>query len=186
MAVGGIGMICTANYEARKFGVRAAMPGFIARRLCPQLQFAKPDFSKYSKAAKATRLVFQDFDPDFSCGSLDEAYIDATAHCASTGLTGAACPRCQVRSQPALFQNLADSIRFGISAACPGHCMLCSWVVAILSMAAGLMQQYAWLLPRGNELNKIHYTDLSASNQKLNIRKLAADAHVQVQKSLRP
>ena len=35
MAVGGIGMCCTANYAARKFGVRSAMPGFIARRLCP-------------------------------------------------------------------------------------------------------------------------------------------------------
>ena len=35
MAVGGIGMCCTANYAARKFGVRSAMPGFIARKLCP-------------------------------------------------------------------------------------------------------------------------------------------------------
>lgn len=35
MAVGGIGMCCTANYAARKYGVRSAMPGFIARKLCP-------------------------------------------------------------------------------------------------------------------------------------------------------
>lgn len=39
MAVGGIGMCCTANYAARKFGVRSAMPGFIARRLCPGALF---------------------------------------------------------------------------------------------------------------------------------------------------
>lgn len=44
MAVGGLGMICTANYAARKFGIRAAMPGFIGRRLCPDLVFAKPNF----------------------------------------------------------------------------------------------------------------------------------------------
>lgn len=37
MAVGGIGMICTANYVARTFGVRSAMPGFIAKKLCPQV-----------------------------------------------------------------------------------------------------------------------------------------------------
>lgn len=42
MAVGGIGMISTANYVARKFGVRSAMPGFIARKLCPQLIFQRP------------------------------------------------------------------------------------------------------------------------------------------------
>lgn len=42
MAVGGIGMISTANYVARKFGVRSAMPGFIARKLCPQLVFQRP------------------------------------------------------------------------------------------------------------------------------------------------
>jgi nucleotidyltransferase/DNA polymerase involved in DNA repair len=38
MAVGGMGMICTANYVARKFGVRSAMPGFIAKKLCPQVR----------------------------------------------------------------------------------------------------------------------------------------------------
>ena len=88
MAVGGIGMICTANYEARKSGVRAAMPGFIARRLCPDLVFAKPDFQKYTKAAKATRVVFKNFDPDFASGSLDEAYLDVTAYCNDHDMTG--------------------------------------------------------------------------------------------------
>lgn len=46
MAVGGIGMISTANYPARRFGVRSAMPGFIARVLCPQLVFVKPNFDR--------------------------------------------------------------------------------------------------------------------------------------------
>ena len=88
MAVGGIGMVCTANYNARKFGIRAAMPGFIARRLCPELVFVKPDFQKYTKASQATRAIFRDFDPDFEAGSLDEAYLDITAYCEQHGMTG--------------------------------------------------------------------------------------------------
>lgn len=81
-------MICTANYEARKYGVRAAMPGFIGRRLCPQLLFAKPDFSKYTKAAEGVRAVLRLFDPDFECASLDEAYLDVTDYCQAHDMTG--------------------------------------------------------------------------------------------------
>ncbi len=88
MAVGGIGMVCTANYNARKFGIRAAMPGFIARKLCPELVFVKPDFQKYTKASQATRAIFRDFDPDFEAGSLDEAYLDITTYCEQHGMTG--------------------------------------------------------------------------------------------------
>ena len=109
MAVGGIGMVCTANYNARKFGVRAAMPGFIARKLCPDLVFVKPDFHKYTKASQATRAVFQDFDPDFEAGSLDEAYLDITAYCEQHGMTGDTCnpprsPAC-LASDPRLLQQ---------------------------------------------------------------------------------
>ncbi|KAK9819455.1 hypothetical protein WJX74_007636 [Apatococcus lobatus] len=89
MAVGGIGMISTANYVARKYGVRSAMPGFIARELCPQLVFAKPNFSKYSAASRASRVIFADYDAEFSAGSLDEAHLDVTDYCSQHGLTGA-------------------------------------------------------------------------------------------------
>jgi DNA polymerase kappa len=73
---------------ARKYGVRSAMPGFIGRRLCPQLVFVKPDFSKYVRVAGATRAIFVDFDPDFEAGSLDEAYLDVTDYCHSHSTTG--------------------------------------------------------------------------------------------------
>eukprot|EP00891_Asterochloris_glomerata_P005434 jgi/Astpho2/5434/e_gw1.00076.4.1_t len=92
MAVGGLGMISTANYVARKYGVRSAMPGklwFIGRRLCPELVFAKPDFQKYSKAAQETRAVFRRYDPEFQAGSLDEAYMDVTDYCQQHGVSGA-------------------------------------------------------------------------------------------------
>ncbi|XP_020234635.1 DNA polymerase kappa isoform X1 [Cajanus cajan] len=81
MAVGSMSMLSTANYEARKFGVRAAMPGFIARKLCPELIFVPTDFKKYNYYSDLTRKVFQRYDPNFIAGSLDEAYLDVTEVC---------------------------------------------------------------------------------------------------------
>lgn len=81
MAVGGMSMICTANYEARKFGVRAAMPGFIACKLCPDLIFVRPNFDKYTWYSEQVRQVFREYDPQFVARSLDEAYLDITDQC---------------------------------------------------------------------------------------------------------
>uniref|UniRef100_A0A2P2IX59 UmuC domain-containing protein n=1 Tax=Rhizophora mucronata TaxID=61149 RepID=A0A2P2IX59_RHIMU len=86
MAVGSMSMISTANYEARRFGVRAAMPGFIARKLCPQLIFVPADFKKYTYYSDLTRKVFQRYDPHFMATSLDEAYLDITDVCKQRGL----------------------------------------------------------------------------------------------------
>ncbi|KAL0356919.1 UNVERIFIED_CONTAM: DNA polymerase kappa [Sesamum calycinum] len=89
MAVGSMSMISTANYEARKFGVRAAMPGFIARKLCPKLIFVPTDFKKYTYYSDLTRQVFQRYDHNFLAASLDEAYLDITNFCNEKGMTGA-------------------------------------------------------------------------------------------------
>ncbi|KAH6773137.1 DNA/RNA polymerases superfamily protein [Perilla frutescens var. frutescens] len=88
MAVGSMSMLSTANYEARKFGVRAAMPGFIARKLCPELIFVPTDFKKYTHFSGLTRKVFQKYDPNFLAASLDEAYLDITNFCNDKGMTG--------------------------------------------------------------------------------------------------
>ena len=80
VAVGGVSMISTANYEARKHGVRSAMPGFIAKKLCPQLVFVTPDFEKYTRYAALTREVFKRYDCDFDAASLDEAYLEISDH----------------------------------------------------------------------------------------------------------
>lgn len=64
------------------------MPGFIGRRLCPELLFVKPNFQKYTRAAAASRAVFGLFDPDFEAGSLDEAYLDITDYCRAHEITG--------------------------------------------------------------------------------------------------
>ena len=74
-------VLTTANYVARKYGVRAAMPGFIAKKLCPELVFVKPDFKKYIKASQESRSVFAQYNPDYIAGSLDEAYIEVTEYC---------------------------------------------------------------------------------------------------------
>ncbi|VFQ78262.1 unnamed protein product [Cuscuta campestris] len=89
MAVGSMSMISTANYEARKFGVRAAMPGFIARKLCPELIFVPTDFKKYNHYSGLTRKIFQTYDPNFLATSLDEAYLDITKICNQRGIAGA-------------------------------------------------------------------------------------------------
>lgn len=82
MAVGGSsdrrGVLCTANYEARKFGVRAAMPTSYALKLCPHLVLVKPHFSKYSEASEEVFKVFQEYTDLIEPLSLDEAYLDVT------------------------------------------------------------------------------------------------------------
>ncbi|MGI9511051.1 MAG: DNA polymerase IV [Geminicoccaceae bacterium] len=81
IAVGGgtRGVVTTASYEARKFGVRSAMPGFKARRLCPELIFVKVRFDAYRAASHEIREVFQRYTDLIEPLSLDEAYLDVTA-----------------------------------------------------------------------------------------------------------
>ncbi|PUZ37983.1 hypothetical protein GQ55_9G160400 [Panicum hallii var. hallii] len=88
LAVGSMSMIATASYEARKFGVRAAMPGFIGCKLCPGLVFVRPNFERYTHYSELTRKVFQRYDPNFIATSLDEAYLNITNVCIERGITG--------------------------------------------------------------------------------------------------
>jgi DNA polymerase kappa len=72
-------MISTSNYVARKFGVRSAMPGFIAKRLCPDLVFVPCDFAKYEAASKQAQEVVRRYEHGYKHDSgLDEFYIDIT------------------------------------------------------------------------------------------------------------
>ncbi|XP_035826622.1 DNA polymerase kappa isoform X2 [Aplysia californica] len=70
----------TSNYIARRFGVRAAMPGFIGLKLCPDLVMVKPNFTKYTAVSHLIREIFATYDPNFCPMSLDEAYLDFTSH----------------------------------------------------------------------------------------------------------
>ena len=81
IAVGGggpRGVVATCSYEARKFGVRSAMPGARARRLCPGLIFVKPRFEVYRAVSAQVRDIFARFTDIIQPLSLDEAYLDVT------------------------------------------------------------------------------------------------------------
>ncbi|KAG8524658.1 DNA polymerase kappa, partial [Galemys pyrenaicus] len=80
IAVGSKSMLSTSNYLARRFGVRAAMPGFIAKRLCPQLIIVPPNFDKYQAVSREVKEILADYDPNFMAMSLDEAYLNITKH----------------------------------------------------------------------------------------------------------
>ncbi|MCC8947275.1 DNA polymerase IV [Bradyrhizobium sp. Arg62] len=81
VAVGGSrerGVVAAASYEARKFGVRSAMPSVTAKRQCPDLIFVKPRFEVYKAISQQIRDIFAEHTPIIEPLSLDEAYLDVT------------------------------------------------------------------------------------------------------------
>jgi DNA polymerase-4 len=81
VAVGGSGersVVAAASYEARKFGVRSAMPSVIAKRLCPELIFVKHNFTRYTEISASIREIFSEYTDLIEPLSIDEAFLDVT------------------------------------------------------------------------------------------------------------
>jgi DNA polymerase IV len=72
------GVVAAASYEARKFGVRSAMPSTVAMRKCPELVFAPPRFDVYRAVSQHVHAILRDYTPLVEPLSLDEAYLDVT------------------------------------------------------------------------------------------------------------
>jgi DNA polymerase-4 len=100
-------VVCAASYEARRYGVRSAMPAVRAERLCPEAIFVPPDFVRYRAVSRQTREIFKLHTDLIEPLSLDEAYLDVTEN--KTGLATATRVARAIRAQIREELNLTAS-----------------------------------------------------------------------------
>ena len=106
VAVGGSrerGVVAAASYEARKLGVRSAMPSVTARRKCPDLIFVRPRFDVYKEVSRQVRAIFAEHTAIIEPLSLDEAYLDVSENL--QGIVSATEIADQIRAKSALRPN---------------------------------------------------------------------------------
>jgi DNA polymerase-4 len=101
-------VVCAASYEARRFGVRSAMPAGRAERLCPEAVFVPPDFVRYRAVSRSVREIFHRYTDLIEPLSLDEAYLDVTEN--KIGLPTA------TRVAKAIRQQIRDELHLTASA----------------------------------------------------------------------
>src|ERR1700693_4756550 len=100
-------VVCAASYEARRFGVRSAMPAIRAERLCPDAVFVPPDFTRYRAVSRIVREILKRHTNLVEPLSLDEAYLDVTEN--KTGLPTATRVALAIREQIRQELNLTAS-----------------------------------------------------------------------------
>ena len=114
VAVGGggkRGVVSAASYEARKFGVKSAMAGNLAAKLCPEIIFVRPHFERYSEISKKVRSIFYDYTDLVEPLSLDEAYLDVTEN--KKGNPSASLIASEIRER--IFKEVGLTASAGIS-----------------------------------------------------------------------
>lgn len=105
------GVVAAASYEARRFGVRSAMPSTTAMRKCPDLIFAPPRFDVYRAVSQQIRSIFEDYTPLVEPLSLDEAYLDVTENL--RGIPTAYATAKEIRAR--IFQETGLTASAGVS-----------------------------------------------------------------------
>jgi DNA polymerase-4 len=105
--LGNRSVVCAASYEARRFGIRSAMPAVRAERLCPEAVFVPPDFLRYRAVSRLVREIFKRHTELVEPLSLDEAYLDVTEN--MTGLPTATRVARAIRAQIREELNLTAS-----------------------------------------------------------------------------
>jgi DNA polymerase-4 len=105
------GVVTTASYEARAFGVHSAMPSVTAQRKCPELIFVRPHFDVYRAVSNQIRAIFAEYSHFVEPLSLDEAYLDVTAN--RRGLPSASATAAEIRVR--IFAETGLTASAGIS-----------------------------------------------------------------------
>ncbi|KAF8265460.1 hypothetical protein EI94DRAFT_1858275 [Lactarius quietus] len=113
----GHGVLTTASYEARKFGVRSGMPGHIALKLCPDLVLVDLHMSLYSEVSKRIMSIFRQYDPNMLSASVDEAYLNITEYCKQHDLDPDDCVQ-------RMRQRVVDETKLTVSAGIAANKML--------------------------------------------------------------
>ncbi|GEM55979.1 DNA polymerase IV [Flavobacterium branchiophilum] len=114
IAVGGNeirGVVSAASYEERKFGVRSALSGVLAKKYCPDLIFVKPRFDRYAEISKKIRSIFYEYTDLVEPLSLDEAYLDVTQN--KKNMSSATMIAAEIRQK--IFIELGLTASAGIS-----------------------------------------------------------------------
>jgi len=108
---GGRGVVASASYEARRFGIHSAMPSARARRLCPDAVFLWPDFPRYRRESDKIFAIYREVTPHVETASLDEAYLDVTDHLGELGSATAVAK--EIRRRVREERGLAVSVGVG-------------------------------------------------------------------------
>lgn len=137
------GVVSTANYEARKFGVHSAMPVATAHRLCPQLIVVEGHYHRYKEVSAQIHAIFHDYTDLVEPLSLDEAYLDVTTNKKSVPLAMDIAQEIKNRIQQETGLTASAGVLVLVTAN-----SLPKWPATFASPTA-----FAWCIPRGPSLS---------------------------------